>query len=377
MELRKNATNAAYRSIQKTPAQSPYHSPPPVRRGHKATLTSETQATSSATPEPQLRRLQGKSSEDLQDVGLVTSETSKYYLVKTKTAWVPIMKGHLLAPDSSPLPVSTSFAEVKLKRVRILDPGCYTSYAQILDPEAVEKGPPPDTERIISPAESEDTAKQLLQHYEQLAVRLMTDVVALSRLVTDSCPAENARDFLSVEKYKLERRVKDVISELESLNTPAAQRVKQVFLNLLHNLNDRAAVTCENCHVAKYDVRLSCGHKYCSGCQHKLVQTMLSGNALAKCFLCRAELSKVDQKLVALEQYHLRVRTKDTGGGETARGKACKHARRASQGPEINYRCYVCHCCVQGGCSSPVTFSCPNCKSVTTTKSGLRPRQKD
>ena len=240
MELRKQAVNAVFDSRK---------SPLPNHR-HQLSFASDVPTSASATPD-----LAGKTRGQ---VGILTGVTSQYYLVRIQANWVPVLKGNLLHSDSSPVDPHLDFKLLKLQKVRVLDPGSYTTCAVLQDGDAPDTSRGQnncETERVGTP-ESEERSPGLLGYYEDLAIRLMTDVVALSRLAENG--GEGTNEFLCHEKAKIEKRVQKVVGELESASTSESLQVKQVFLNLLHNLQERAPATCESCHSARYDVRLSC-----------------------------------------------------------------------------------------------------------------------
>ena len=343
MEFRKQAVNAVLDS-RKSPLPS---------HKHHLSFASDVLTSASVTPDlPGKTQARGL-------IGVLTGVTSQYYLVRIQANWVPVLKGNLLHSDSSPVDPRTDFKLLKLQKARVLDPGSYATCAILQDgdgPDTYRGQTNCETERMGTP-ESDDRSPGLLGYYEDLALRLMTDVVALSRLAENG--GEGASEFLCHEKGKIEKRVQRVVGELESANTPESQQVKQVFLNLLHNLQERAPATCESCHSARYDVRLSCGHKYCSTCQHKLVQRIMAGS-LVRCTLCRAELSKTDQRIMALELYYHRPRA--DSGAETARRN--RHMRTGSQDSELG-RCTLCHRAVPGTQSY---LCCQACQSLRKSK---------
>lgn len=340
MELRKPAVNAVSDSRK---------SPVPTHR-HHLSFASDILTSASATPDLQIK------TQPRGQIGVLTGLTSQYYLVRIQANWVPILKGNLLHSDSTPVDPHIDFKLLKLQKVRVLDPSSYTTLGILQDGDSPDTCRYPgncETERVGTPDFEERPNQGLVEHYEELATRLMTDVVALSRLAEDG--GQGINDFMSHEKGKIEKRVQRVVGELESLNTSESQHVKQVFLNLLHNLQERAPATCESCHAARYDIRLSCGHKYCNACQHKLVQKIMSGS-MVRCTLCRMDLSKIDQRLVALELYYHRPRA--NSGAETARRQ--RHGRTVSQDCE-NGRCMVCHRTVPG---SQSYLCCQACQSL-------------
>lgn len=343
MELRKQAVNAVYDSRK---------SPLPGHR-HNLSFASDVPTSTSVTPD-----LPGKA-QTRGLIGVITGVTSQYYLVRIQANWVPVLKGNLLHSDSTPVDARMDFKLLKLQKARVLDPGSYATCAILQDGEAPDTSRAQyncETERMGTP-ESEERSPGLLGYYEDLALRLMTDVVALSRLAENG--GEGALEFLCHEKAKIEKRVQKVVGELETANTTESQQMKQEFLNLLHNLQERAPATCESCHSARYDVRLSCGHKYCNTCQHKLVQRIMAGS-LVRCTLCRAELSKTDQRIVALELYYHRPRA--DSGAETARRQ--RHIRTGSQDSELG-RCTLCHRAVPG---SQSYLCCQACQSLRKAK---------
>jgi len=250
---------------------------------------------------------------------------------------------------------------LKMRKVRVLQPGVYTSCAQLL--EGDEDSPGQNGIQSLSTIPTAG-AKNLLKHYEELALRLMTNVVAISRSMENTGDPLSAKELLTFERPKISKKVLQVVEELKKDQSTKAKHIERNLTSLLHNLAEEREAECEMCHQQQFEVRLRCGHRYCQECKEKLVQRVLRGGQTA-CLLCSEPLSTVDQRLVALEKYPYRHKEviRDEDELETARRSSPprRHVRLASQEAEVYCRGVLCQQC-KDGCPAS-TLLCSACKA--------------
>ena len=293
------------------------------------------------------------------DVGFLSSSTEYYYLVKLKNQWVSIIKQNLQFADGSPVPVSIPFGSLKMRKVRILQPGVYTSCAQILDSEE-ESSESIEARKLFS-----SDSSGLLKQYEELSLRLMTNVVAISQSFDTTGDIQGTEEILTFERPKLHKKITRLIESLSSNETSKSQQTVNNFSLLLENFTKTREVLCDVCKKEWGEVRLRCGHRYCGLCKQKMVQKVLRGTGKIGCFLCDEELRKVDQRVVALEKYPKRHKDviKDEYELETARTSRPhpRHVRMRTQGAEAFCRSVVCQQCQQTSPESVLV--CTSCQA--------------
>ena len=362
MAQHKHSVNAVTRSSYSTPVKSPSKSPLRTPGRPSSSLASAYTPTTSASPNPYPQASQSVP----KDVGFVSSSTEYYYLVKLQNQWVSVIKQNLRYSDGSPVPVTVPFASLKMRKVKILQPGVYTSCAQLLDElESTEGHPGVQSIPKLPVAETKDKLKL----YEELSLRLMTSVVAISRSMDTTCDLEGTNEFLTFERPKISKRVLQLVEVLKKDESNKGKQTERSFTSLLHNFAE-AREECEMCHREQFEVRLRCGHRYCQECKQKLVQKVLRGAGQIACLLCSESLSKVDQQLVALEKYSHRHKEviKDEDELETARGHSPprRHVRVPSQGTEVYCRGVVCRQCTEV-CAAPA-FLCPVCNASSNMR---------
>lgn len=296
----------------------------------------------------------------------MSSSTDYYYLVKLQNQWVSVIKQNLRYSDGSPVPVTVSFATLKMRRVRILQPGVYTSYAQLLE-GSEDSGIQVGAQSL--PKLPGIGSKDMLNTYEKLSLRLMTNVVAISRSLETTGDLQGTQELLTFERPKLSRKLQTLVEELRKDETNKGKQTERSFTSLLHNFAEAREANCELCRRQQFEVKLRCGHHYCQECKQKLVQKVLRGGQVT-CLLCSESLSTVDQRLVALEKYPHRHKEviRDEDELETARAPSPprRHVRVASQGSELYCRGVICQQCTDLG-TAP-TFLCPACKAPSNLR---------
>ena len=297
----------------------------------------------------------------------MSSSTDYYYLVKLQNQWVSVIKQNLRYSDGSPVPVTVSFSTLKMRKVRILQPGVYTSCAQLLEGNEDSGG---QVGAQSLPKLSGIGSKDMLKTYEKLSLRLMTNVVAISRSLEATGDFQGTQELLTFERPKLCRKVQTLVEELKRDEAYKGKQTERSFTSLLHNFTEARETDCELCHRQQFEVRLRCGHHYCQECKQKLVQRVLRGVGQATCLLCSESLSTIDQRLVALEKYPQRHKDviRDEDELETARAPSPprRHVRVVTQGSELYYRGVVCQQCTDLG-TAP-TFLCPACKAPSNLR---------
>lgn len=363
MAQHKHSVNAVTRSSYSTPVKSSSKSPLRTAGRPSSSLASAYTPTTSASPNPYPQVSQSIP----KDVGFVSSSTEYYYLVKLQNQWVSVIKQNLRYSDGSPVPVTVPFASLKMRKVKILQPGVYTSCAQLLDGLEDAEGHPGVQSLPKLPVAG---TKDRLKLYEELSLRLMTNVVAISRSMETTEDMQGTNELLIFERPKISKRVLQLVEVLKKDESDRGKQTERSFTSLLHNFAEARETVCEMCHRGQFEVRLRCGHLYCQECKQKLVQKVLRGAGQVACFLCSESLSKVDQRLVALEKYSHRHKEviKDEDELETARGPSPprRHARISSQGAEVYCRGVVCRQCTEV-CAAPA-FLCPVCKASSNMR---------
>ena len=236
-------------------------------------------------------------------VGIVAGETSRYFLVKRSSTWVPVLKSFFFTSQGDPL-LNLQLKDVKNHKVKVEDWSSPQPKAYLLSDctEALDL----PTDRIIQDFEtdagcSEEESLKALETQVALSTELLTDVVSLAAMVPDH---PRSQKYLRQRSSKLRKSVDFAVETLRGVRSDLYSTAKAECKQLLANvdmLTSDVITVCSLCKTSGAHLTLSCSHLLCSECASRLASAK-QGSQL-RCPLCQHPLTTTDNRLALLERY--------------------------------------------------------------------------
>jgi len=238
-------------------------------------------------------------------VGIVTGETSRFFLVKRSSTWVPVLKSFFFTSQGDPLP-NLQLRDVKNLKVKVEDWASAQPKAYLLSACNDQQEAP--TDRIIQDFEtdagcSEEESSKALEMHVVLNTELLTDVVALAALVPDH---PRSQKYLRQRSSKLRKSVDSAVETLRGVRSDLYASAKPECKQLLANvdlLTSDVLSVCSRCRTSGAHLTLSCTHVLCSECAVRLVAGPVQQGSQPRCPLCQRTLTVTDCRLALLERY--------------------------------------------------------------------------
>lgn len=238
-------------------------------------------------------------------VGIVTGETSRFFLVKRSSAWIPVLKSFFFTSQGDPLP-NLQLSDVKNLKVKVEDWSSPQPKAYLLSDcnEPQEAA----TDRVIQDFEteagcSEEESSKALETHVRLSAELLTDVVTLAALAPDH---PRSQKYLHQRSSKLRKSVDYAVETLRGVRTDLYVSAQSECKHLLANvdlLTSDAVSVCARCRTSAAHLTLSCSHALCSECASRLVTVPVQQGCQPRCPLCQRLLTVTDSRLALLERY--------------------------------------------------------------------------
>ena len=216
-------------------------------------------------------------------VGVLSSRTSTYYLVRGRGSWIPIRFLDLYNADGEKVPKSTPFAQLKNSLVRVK----YVAGAAIghILPKGSGETQALFSEEVRRPVSTSPTAIRTLL---SLTKALSEDVTALA-LAKTSNPSSIAH-LIDSSRQHMMRKLPAVLEELEVSDTRKAQTTLKSLKLCFENASiSQTMVVCDTCKREKSAYVISCGHRICGKCLGQRV----------RCDICGTRFTKVDMRLAS------------------------------------------------------------------------------
>lgn len=240
-------------------------------------------------------------------VGIVTGETSRFFLVKRSSAWIPVLKSFFFTSQGDPLP-SLQLSDVKNLKVKVEDWSSPQPKAYLLsDCSEVQEAA---TDRVIQDFEteaggSEEESSKALETHVRLNTELLTDVVTLAAMAPDH---PRSQKYLRQRCSKLRKSVDSAVESLRGVRSDLYISTQSECKQLLSNvdlLTSDAMTVCSRCRNCAARVTLSCGHVFCSECASRMVTVPVQQGGQTRCSLCQRLLTVTDSRLALLERYEV------------------------------------------------------------------------
>ena len=240
--------------------------------------------------------------------GVVSGETSKHFLVKSNSTWIPILKSAFFNTSGEPLG-SIPYKSLKNKKVKVIN-----SASQAPEAHLVEAGEEAGAEQELfgdrihdyetDAGFTEEEGSRALEAHVALSQELLTDVVAMAALGQDQVRSQR---YFRQRAPRLRKSIDAAMSTLRDADADLYEVVQPACSQLLTNvemLTRETGTGCSRCKVARSRVTLSCAHQLCLECSKSLVN-FPSGTEfkLQRCPLCQRELTLTDSRLILLEKY--------------------------------------------------------------------------
>lgn len=217
--------------------------------------------------------------------GIISSETSKHYIVKSQGVFIPIIKSLVTSEDNEDFLLPRK--SLKGRKVCVLKANSH-------QPEAVLIPQKEGKQRDLETEPAED-GRNAYQKQVALTTDLCTDIAVLTALANDPRRSEKYIDYRS---SRLRKSVSSAFAVLRGNDPSLYAQSKPIYSHLLGNLEvmkSDSEYMCSECGSAKARMVLTCGHTVCVYCAE--------GMQGEECLVCGKELTVSDKRLVLLEKY--------------------------------------------------------------------------